>query len=803
MLKSIIILVLTLFSALHAEPQAMTPEQIRKDFEAQQSDKYRNDTLETTLPQKLISGLIVKPDFVPTVNDTSTVDCQSFMNNNFTSSIYNIDAVTGMVTCVYAKVGKIYAPQGLFNVFYPQLKSNYKQNTELAKQANAAIIAQKNTMTQELRNTKNEISASINNAEGRYLNIPQLLTSAILTDIDIINAPATQLTGQLQLHGEYTSAFTSGGEINDNGRVLKGEIINLFTNYASISSIVISYIWLIGFFVMIFTGAHIFLSKIEKNDKTLKLRSFGVLAFVGFLAFAPFTSLNEPGQNEEFEIASSNFQKLERRGYYLFSEVADELAKAITNNQLDTLINKSGVGTEAQIVSSAAGLEQTQKLIDYHTNLHDVCTNTFDNDYIVPEFGTATSKYPQSEKWAYALSIYQPSAGLNYYNKSPEGLVKDGSYSQFALNAVTGTATISDYYPVVSFSFCRRNDNLLAKYKQQNKNYKLSYEKAIETDPNSDQKISILKTLVRFQYELWRQYGYLSILGLPVTVMQTEANEKLYQKDPVTKKLEERIGNSDFSSGLLNSFISSMPYLLVPGASAIYQNTTGVIRDLAQGGKDTVVGSAFGWFGGNVAASVASNATAFTISYQIVVIMLQLLPIVGVAILGLLRFLTIIIKIFTMHFGCLLLFPIIFIQQNGEAMKSFTVKLLTLMLEVPLFILSVWLAITANSLFHAIGDIFSKEIILGMLDNNAAGVVKEWSFAGLLSVSSEFFETLKIYFLNGFMEVAISVFSIIIIYKIIISWHSELLSGLELKSFSVLDDAIGNVRNEMNFQGKI
>lgn len=81
------------------------------------------------------------------------------------------------------------------------------------------------------------------------------------------------------------------------------------------------------------------------------------------------------------------------------------------------------------------GLEQTQKLIDYHTNLHDVCTNTFDNDYIVPEFVQRHQNIHKVKNGHTLFSIYQPSAGLNYYNKSPEGLVKDGSYSQFALNA--------------------------------------------------------------------------------------------------------------------------------------------------------------------------------------------------------------------------------------------------------------------------------------------------------------------------------------------------------------------------------
>jgi len=650
-------------------------------------------------------------------------------------------------------------------------------------------------MTQGLIDTKNKIAKETYDA-GNLLNITQLITSGILTDTDVIDASATEATGKLQLQKNYTSQYTSGSEINDNGFIIKGEITNIFKTYASISNTVVVYIFMIAVFIVAFTASRMVFSKLDKHDRAIKLKSYGALALIGLIAFMPYGTMNTPTQNstQEFEMTSSNFQKLERTGYYLFSELADEIAQKITNNTLDTLINKSGIGTSQQIIASAAGIEQTQKLINYHTALQSVCTNSYDAQYIEKEFGSPNSIYPQSEKWAYTVSMYQPTAGKNYYNKAPEGLVKAGAY---AASAAEGS------YPQLSFSFCNRNDNYLAKYNKQNKDYKSSYEAAITTDAHADQKIAILQTLITFQYKLYRDWGYLSILGLPVIQMQTEAAGKLYQKDDVTKKLEERIGDNDATSGLLNSFVSSIPYMLVPGASTVYENTVGTIRDLSQGAKDTAIGKALGWFGGNVVASVASNATAFTLSYMLMKILLTLLPITGIVIIGLLRFITIIIKIFAFHFASLLLFPIIFTQNNGEYMSKFTVKILLLMLEIPLFVLSIWLAITANSLLHSIGDIFSKEIILGMLENNNATIIKEWSFSALLSMSSAFFEMLKIYLLNGFMEVVISLFAIVIIYKLIISLHTAVFDGLELKGTQTLDDAVAGVRNEMNFGGKI
>jgi len=123
------------------------------------------------------------------------------------------------------------------------------------------------------------------------------------------------------------------------------------------------------------------------------------------------------------------------------------------------------------------------------------------------------------------------------------------------------------------------------------------------------------------------------------------------------------------------------------------------------------------------------------------------------------------------------------------------------MVEIPIFVLSVWLAMTANSLLHSIGDVFSKEIILGMLANNSASI--SFSFGDLLSLPGSFVDMIKIYLLNGFFQVVISLFSIIIIYKIIISLHSALYESLELKSTEVLNNAVASLRNEANFGGKI
>ena len=790
MLKSIIILMLLFSSIFSAAPTGMTPDEIRKSFEQQDTDKFKLDSFETAQPHRLIEGGILKASFTTTQGEATTIDCGSFVNTGWTSSIYAIDALSGSVTCMFSEKNNLYEIQGLFNVFYPKLKENFALNTDLAKQQNASIISQKNEMIKSLIDVKKEISNSITADQGNYLNITQLITAGVLADPTIIDAAATETTGKLQLKGDFTSQYTTQTEITDNGYIIKSEISNIFKTYSAVSSTIFDYLFLILLFIGLFTAGRMVLAKLDKHQKQAPLHFFAI-ALLGFIAFFPAQDgETTPGQNE-YAIISSNFQSLSRRGFHLFSELGDTIAKKITDNTLDTLLNKSGIGSSNQIIAAYTGMQQTQKLIDYHANFKTACSNTYDKQYLDESFGTPNSIYPNSETWAQAIAIYKPTAGRNYYNKSPEGLVKGDS--------------VEGSYPQLSFSFCNRNDKLFDKYTKLFADYSANYNGAIETDPNADQKILILTALTRFQYQLYRDYGYLSILGLPVIQLQTDNIGKLYQKDDVAKKMDERIGDSDGSSAIVNSLVSSIPYMFLPGSGTVYGSITQMLRDIFSGAKSTVWGMAAGLIGGNIVAGVAANSLAFSLSYGVMKIMLSLLPIAGIIVIGLLRFITIIIKIFAFNFGSLLVFPIVLAQQNAEIMGKFTVKILLLMLEIPFFVLSIWLAITANSLLHAMGDVFSKEIILGMLANNQAGVVHEsWSLTSLLSITGAFFDSLKIYFLNGLMEIAITLFSIIIIYVIIISLHKALFEALELKSTEVLDNAVASVRQEANMgAGKI
>ncbi|MFY9094973.1 hypothetical protein PZR46_12340, partial [Aliarcobacter butzleri] len=328
-------------------------------------------------------------------------------------------------------------------------------------------------------------------------------------------------------------------------------------------------------------------------------------------------------------------------------------------------------------------------------------------------------------------------------------------------------------------------------------------QKNILTNQDNSSKIVALESLLKNQYELYRDFGYLAVLGLPVTKLQTEYIGGLYktQRSEVLDKLNKEIalkgdgGNGD--DEFLHTFFSSIPYLFIPGAGTVFQ----VISEnggklgaslgagagaLAGGGVLSWLSGAVGTVVGGITGTVAGSALGMWLGYETSKTILELTPIIGLLAIGLLRYIIILVKIFTFHFISLFLLPIMFVQQNLEAFLKFTMKIFITMLEIPLFVLAVWLALSANSLLHTIGDSFGKKMIVQMLENNLQqnnGV-------------SYFTNNLKIYLFDGFLEVIIAVFSIILIYKIIITLHETVADILEVQGTNRLDSAIESMKND-------
>ena len=153
----------------------------------------------------------------------------------------------------------------------------------------------------------------------------------------------------------------------------------------------------------------------------------------------------------------------------------------------------------------------------------------------------------------------------------------------------------------------------------------------------------------------------------------------------------------------------------------------------------------------------------------------------------------------------LFMLPLAFIKNNVEILGKFTLKIVSVFFELPIFVLATYLAIVANDLVHNVGTLFTKTMVLGMIDNSDAQHVNDtFNLEALTSTNFQMTDTIKIYLIDGFFEVLIALFSVFIIYKIMISLHSMIFEQFEIQTTKAMEGAIESIKHDAsNMGGKI
>lgn len=812
-MKKLTLLLLFLTSNLFAFTQTNFDIALR-DFENNNMAKYRDDELilmssEALLKNGIISNgndlirdVATNPDSGISIGAIrQSLKC-SFVTDKYTATIYNINPKEGIVTCMVAIKGDIYNPIGLFNVFYPTMKKAYALDLEKAEKENIAVLNSLDAQFKPLSDRVKSISNSINvNNNKDFLTVPELLTAAVLTDTDVVDFEKTEATGTFQLKDNFTSIYqdVNSGEYIDNQKYILADAETFSKVYTGLGDISMSYYILI---ILLFGISGVsrkalgnVFAKMEKRQKPDGFIPYTLMAITGVLLFIPTTYTQTQG-NTQYEVYKTKYQEFEKDGYALFNDWADDAAKVIIDSEVSSLLKKSGVGTRDQGISTIAGYEQYKKLKTFNQDLWSICINDIYNYSGLLDSNNKhhysqdpNQPFPLNEKWAYIMSKIKNNASVIYYSPSPKGEVKNANaYSTSTNNEY------KDIYPDFSLSSCGKNYYDYVSNKRLYEDY--SKQKDILINQDNSSKLVAIESLLTNQYELYRDFGFLSVLGLPVLKLQTEYIGGLYktQRSEVLDKLNKQIAQTGDGDGgndeFLHSFFSSIPYLFVPGAGTVFQvisensGKIGAVFGSKGGPLGTIIGATIG--------AISGGALGMKLAYEVASNLLQLTPILGLIVIGLLRYVIILIKIFVFHFISLFLMPLMFVQQNLEAFFKFTMKIFITMVEIPIFVLSVWLALSANSLLHTIGDIFGKKMIIFMLENNN-NLTKDDLYD---------FGALKIYLFDGFLEIIIAVFSTVIIYKIIISLHETVSEILEVQGTNRFDSAIESMKSDATGWGQ-
>lgn len=798
-------------------------EQIKKDFDAGEGQKYMYEVIPTINSNRLVEQGIISNVSILDLNISKEAVAQAISSNNilgtikcpavegnFTASIHSFEFSSGTMYCAVAPKGDLYRPIGKFPVFISGMKEYFAKDKAKAIEKYADEIDFSRIVFANLMKDKNTIRSSVmDSSSSTYLDIPTLFLATILTDTDIIDVPNSHATRSLQLNPGYTAdILSSNAKTVDNADYVTSRALTISTVYARLSDLSVTYLAiLVVFFGIWGVGGTLLrpladkMEKQQNNDKKIPFIG-GIIA--GAIVFFPLSTAdpNVPGieQADQYSSYHTRFQQWERDGYYLFYNWAKDASKVIVDAELDNIISRSGFMSEESIVSLSSSLAVEEKKKSFSNAFLSQCNSVFREDLIKGHSSTPDKTYVSSEKYMYATS-YLNGYGPAYYNP----VNQNGYVEQYA----SGADNSGLFYPPMLISACGKAEEQQFQAEKKIGNFKMSLLKLLPifNPAGNEKKMEAIKQLIKFQYELHRDWGALSILGLPVTVMQTENYENL--NNNISKELAVKSGEDE--GDIFHTFMSSLPYLFLPGMGTVFQVSTQTIDDLATAAGTAAGGTAatassgglLSWAGaivGAIAAKIAVKAVggiaSLWLTYNIGQQLLIMAPIVAIIVIGILRFVIILVKIFSFHFISIFMMPIMFAKENWRALSAFALKIFATMCELPIFVLSIWLAMMANNLIRMLGEPLSKELVAAMIRNND---IENFSGGNGLYVDTKdqlvgFVTQLKLYFYDGFLDVAISVFSIIIIYKIITSIHSSLFEVFEVKTSGALDSAVDSMQ---------
>ena len=809
-----IFLLFTFLQTINAAEQLQGTDflKIHKDFENGQTEAYLKDNYGELTAETLSQQNIYKGDFV---NNMSAEQCTQKLNatdvlssfhcpalgDGYLSSIASIDENTFTLKCAVVKADEKRIPIGYFNYQYKNC-SGPLRTTDEAAMADEQIksgIASSKAAFKTLLSTKKDIEDTMkSDVNNEYLNSIQVLVAVVSTNSDIINVDATTFQGKIVLNEGYTSIYRDeNGQTHDSTEVFQNTLNSVFQVYLRLVSSSMGYfaflvglalIWGVGGFV----GRGV-LSKIEGvKDTDLKGVWFGTL-IIGLLLIIPTseseTVVTDSKGSVEYKLFHNQIQDFQNDLWRNGLDWADGVTKEIIDIELDTMINNAGFANEDEIIAGTKSLYNIRKKYELNGNLLNECTQKFPvADLKKLEISDNKNRtFPISEKYLYGRMAFNYSRMIQAVgNTWAAGNVPPYYNTYENRGFYEGNEAMS---PVL-MSACASFESNVEYYSKQYDDQYAAYSRRIQNYGNAQSvadKISKIQGLIKFQYELYRDFGFASILALPIIKMQVEALDSTPKHD-LQSELTSKIKKDSLGA---HAIMSSIPYTFIPGMGTVYniaEKNSGelgaVIGATSGGGVGSWASAAIGY----IAGKGASGAVGLSVTYQTAKAILEIAPLVSILGIGIARLVVIVGKILIFHFSTIFALPVIFLQKNSLILGEFITKFILLMIEIPVFALSIWLAITMYKIIQSLGMYLAKYISVGLLEANTL-------------VEGSWFDKIKLYLYDGFVEVAVSLLSIVIIYKIIVTTHTALFELLETKSTTALDNITESMKQDAGGMG--
>lgn len=556
-------------------------------------------------------------------------------------------------------------------------------------------------------------------------------------------------------------------EYNENANELSGRIINLLEFYPRLSSVIdnfyiliVSILGLIGISILTLNKIS---NKLDENNRSDSQNYivWGIVTVIGLILFLPTSIEKVTISDNDYKLTQSNFNGIEKIGYYTSIDLANGIAKEALDTEINGYIRNIGSVTEKGLMQTIIKKEENLKLIQEYGSAIEKCGTLYYSKALQNFSDNKNFPFPASEQWIYA-NVINSGNYPNYYNKVDKGgYIIDSNY-------VEGT------YPPISLSGCRY---VMEKYNYlfKNTNQLLN---VIERAQNGidPRKLETIEQITKSAYGLYSNFQFMGILALPLVDFKLKQIGGILQeqeKSRAAKLLDEEKGND-----IVKDVIQNSGLYMLPGVESIHNLIASNSASLSAGAAGTITKNPILTAIGGVFGFVGSQSIAYYTTTNLVTSLILILPSIGVMIFGLIVLMKIIVKTIIYHLAAPFVLLAAFGQKGGEVFKNYLIKTLSVMAEIPLFVVSVVVAITVSSIIIMVGDPISSGLLKIMSEiTHMSG--ENWN---IVEHGSD-------YFVIGLTKMILHLLSFYMVFKVMITFHSVVFEALEIRSAQAFDQA--------------
>jgi len=843
-MKKIILLLFCFTSILFAN--IYDTKTIIEDFKANNVDKYNKDDIplidkqqakiKYLLPMGPGSYIVqVQSPSAGAGNVLEVFKCPKG-TELYSTTLYSVDFKNLSMQCMVARKNQLEKPIALFNwhlsdygdeVEFSATLPNWKKWEEYftkdlaaAAGANEELLNSSKAQFAGLIRAKNEAKEA-NEAAGANIGIPKIILGTLLSDTGLIDVQssinhsaivlnegntvaggnflktksATTVNSSDATFGEVwkVDPDTVGGVVpwmaniwnkvsvgnkqvvalkvketayqyqDKSSDVITSRLVNLLEFYPKFSQLNQDlYMLLLGIFgiagISMISAARAsqFFEKDEQSKNKIIIWGGGIL--LSAVAFFPTDSQLVSIDGKEFKSSQNNFSKFEVMGYYTAVDFANGIANIVIDNEMNSIARRAGAINTNTIIDVAASQQLNIKERSAVATALTYCANTYHIPYTQQYNVGGNFTFPKSEQYVYAQYIKK---GLNptiYSSVNNNGLM---------------TMDNPEGYPKISLSACQKIEQRLDYLEAMSAKNEATL--AAATTGVDENKIKMIEALYSTQYSMLNEWEYMSIIALPTIVYKAEHLGQLFdkQKDSASQNLDDNGG------GFIKQITKSIPYYLMPGVSSI--------QSLIQT-QTTNAGGVFGGIG-RFFGGLVGGLTGFHFAVEVSKNLVATLPIVGIIMFSLLINVKIIVKIFTYHLMAPFVMLLAFSKQNIQIVLNYVARVLTIMAEIPIFVLSIFAAMAARDILMAVGTPLSSTIVKIMSE------ITE-------SQDDSIENNLMDYLLQGSLEILLQIFAFVVIYKILSTYHTQIFEGMEVKTASAFDSVVTDTVNSAQQYGQ-